>query len=246
MELIVDFFAVILIVLIIGNMIYFFGLLLFSGASVTIENLRVKFRNRMPSCLREKYEPILLKNFSYYRKLSDKSKIRFMLRLKKFLNSKKFTGRNDLQVTDEMKVLISASAVQLTFGLDVYLMEHFSEIFIFPDIFLSRGTDQYHKGETNARGAIVFSWKDFYEGYAIENDKFNLGLHEMAHALELSRRLDEFGYYFAQYFSKWSAIALYEYQNINNDRASFLRKYAGANIHEFFAVCVEHFFEAPC
>ena len=26
---------------------------------------------------------------------------------------------------------------------------------------------------------------------------------------------------------------------------SFLRKYAGVNEHEFFAVCIEHFFEVP-
>jgi Mlc titration factor MtfA (ptsG expression regulator) len=237
--------AVVVTLIIFGNFIYLFWLIIFAAASGMIEKLKIDYRSRVPSALHERYDPILLKSFPYYRKLSDKMKIRFMLRLQKFINSKTFSGCDGLEITDEIRVLISAAAIQLTFGLDRYLMDHFSEIFVYPEIFLSRVNDEYHKGETNIRGAIVFSWKDFYEGYAVENDKFNLGLHEMAHALELSKRLDGFDEFFSGYFSKWAAVALYEYENINNDRASFLRKYGGANIHEFFAVCVEHFFEAP-
>ena len=36
-----------------------------------------------------------------------------------------------------------------------------------------------------------------------------------------------------------------EYHRIRNDEDSFLRNYAGKSEREFFAVCIEHFFEAP-
>jgi len=200
--------------------------------------------DRVPARLQNQYEPYL-RNFSYYTRLSPRSRNRFIYRLHHFVTTRTFTGREGLEITDEIRTLISASAVQICFGLDKYLLDHFTTIVIYPDIFHNRRLDQYHKGETNVKGAIVFSWKHFQEGYAVENDKYNLGLHEMAHALELSRRLEDFDFYFAQYFSKWAAVALYEYKNINDNRASFLREYAGTNLQEFFAVCVEHFFEAP-
>lgn len=195
--------------------------------------------------LKKVYEPFLLSRFPYYNLLSDKKKFRFLIRLHRFQKVKKFRGGDGLIITEEMKVFTSASAVQLTLGLNYYTLEHFHTIIIYPGIFKAPLQDEWHKGHINLKGFIVLSWEHFKEGYETNADRLNLGLHEMAHALDLSRRIDSLQHYFTYYYSKWLQVALLEFENISNERASFLRSYAGVNIHEFFAVCVEYFFEDP-
>ena len=86
-----------------------------------------------------------------------------------------------------MKLLISATAVQITFGMRGYMMREFSRIIIYPRQYFNRLTEHHHKGEVNANGVVVLSWEDFYEGIRIPDDDLNLGLHEFAHVLALQR-----------------------------------------------------------
>ena len=47
-------------------------------------------------------------------------------------------------------------------------------------------------------------------------------------------------------YSNWLTVAKPVYESMKkNAGPPFLRSYAKSNIHEFWAVCVEHFFEAP-
>jgi Mlc titration factor MtfA (ptsG expression regulator) len=50
---------------------------------------------------------------------------------------------------------------------------------------------------------------------------------------------------FKMYLQEWLAIGEIEYNKLRSGIPGYLRSYAGENSHEFFAVCVEHFFEAP-
>ncbi|MCW3071140.1 MAG: hypothetical protein JWO44_1030 [Bacteroidetes bacterium] len=162
------------------------------------------------------------------------------------MEDKYFVGREGLVITDEIRVLISAAAVQLTFGLKDYTISHLHTINVFPKVFYSRLFETSFKGLTTQGGVLSISWDDFREGYASGTDKLNLGLHELAHALNID--MDEEGSYddhFSWHFEKWKAAASYELQRLKEGSITFLRKYASTNIHEFFAVCIEHFFEAP-
>jgi hypothetical protein len=68
----------------------------------------------------------------------------------------------------------------------------------------------------------------------------------MAHALKLDvLHGEEFDAKFSYYLHRWLKIGEKEFISMNKGRASFLHEYGGSNEHEFFAVCVEHFFEAP-
>lgn len=182
----------------------------------------------------------------YFRNLSPDAQEVFVTRLFQFMEDKKFIGREGLVITDEIKVLISASAVQLTFGLKDYMISHLYAINVFPRIFFSKYLNANLKGLNTQSGVLSLSWNDFKEGYAIEDDKVNLGLHELAHALYID--LDEEGNYdehFSAYFEKWEDIAMKDYLELKEKKITFFREYGGTNMHEFFAVCVEHFFEAP-
>ena len=195
--------------------------------------------------IRNKLEPVLNEHFEYYKHLPEPLKLKFLLRTSVWMKRKRFSGREGLVVTEEMKMLISASAIQLTFGLSDFQLNHFSEIVIYPDVFLSTATNNLHRGETSMKGYIVLSWKHFLEGYKFSSDKLNLGLHELAHALDLSRIVKSTDPFFHAYFVKWMAASNTEFNAVNEEEQHFLRNYAGTNQREFFAVCVEHFFEDP-
>ena len=192
---------------------------------------------------------VLEKHFQFYRKLSEQRKKYFRHRIHAFIENYRFVGREGLDVTEEMKVKIAATAVMLTFGMREYLPDLFEVIIIYPDVFESQNGD-YHKGEFNpAAGAIVFSWKDFKEGIDFDNDNLNLGLHEFAHVLHLNamgrKRL---GASFTIYSDMFEKIREYSSVPYNRDKimnSGYLREYAYTNQYEFMAVVFEYFFETP-
>lgn len=189
---------------------------------------------------------ILQAHFAYYRALSATDRARFVSRVAQFISLKSFIPRMFKVVTPEMKVLISAAAVQLTFGLPEICLQHFRRIIIYPDAYYSTVNKQMHKGEVNPQaGAIVLSWKNFLSGYANPDDAYNLGLHEMAHALELENLIEnrEYAFFPEEAWADFRQEALQISEGIKSGQHDFFRNYAGTNEKEFFAVAVENFFE---
>lgn len=194
------------------------------------------------------YREILIKYFPYYSGLDNRQKNIFEQKLLYFILSKKFIPRQFKEVTHEMKVMIGACAVQLTFGLPRVYLSHFDKILIYPDDYYSSITRRFHKGEVNpAFGAIVLSWKSFVNGYIHPTDSINLGLHEMAHALRLENLIhnDEYGFFDDELVERFDEVANLMCNLAEATDESFLRKYACVNAHEFFSVAVENFFERP-
>lgn len=193
----------------------------------------------------QRYREILAKYFTYYQQLSPKNKARFELKVTNFIYGKKFIPRQVAEVTEEAKVLIAASAVQLTFGLPNVYLRHFNKILVYPNEYYSSITKRYHKGEVNPRfGIIVLSWQAFVDGYINQTDSLNLGLHEMAHALRLEDKIRQdheiFDENYLEQFDNWA-------EKICSDADAgspvFFRPYACVNRDEFFSVVVENFFE---
>jgi Mlc titration factor MtfA (ptsG expression regulator) len=194
------------------------------------------------------YKKILQKSCLYYRQLPLDQKPVFERKVQHFIMLKRFIPRQLSHVTPEMKTLIAATAVQLTFGLpDVYL-RHFRKILVYPDTYYSTISKKYHKGEVNpAWGIIVLSWRNFVEGYVNPGDSINLGLHEMAHALRLENmiRNSEHNFLDEELMQQWEVLSLRELYKIRKGEAHIFRDYAGADDEEFFAIAVENFFERP-
>ena len=198
--------------------------------------------------LKAKYKSILSQYNLYYVKLDERNKKIFEKRLAKFLAMKVFIPRGGLEkVTDEMKVLIGAKAIQITFGHPSIYFEHFWRILVYPDTYYSEINETYHKGEVNPRGFIIISWKNFVEGISDRSDGINLGLHEMAHALHLENAImnNEYDFLDGKKLNEFHYMAQEEMSMINSGERTFFREYAGTNFHEFFAVIIESFFERP-
>ncbi len=191
------------------------------------------------------YKDILGKYSRYYRTLSATDKNKFERKVCNFLYSKRFIPRNMEDVSIEARVLIAASAVQLTFGLPNIYLQHFDKILVYPNEYYSSITRQYHKGEVNPRfGIIVLSWNNLAANYAGSNRSLNLALHEMAHALRLENIIRRGKH---KFFDENLVRKLDDYAvKVCTDLESYsniFRPYACTNSHEFFSVAIENFFE---
>ncbi|MGB3848354.1 MAG: zinc-dependent peptidase [Tunicatimonas sp.] len=190
---------------------------------------------------------VLSKHFGYYQGLASDRQREFEQRVIRFVRKKQFIGRG-IEITLPMQVLVAAAAVQLTFGLPELVLKHFKRIIIYPDNYYSTITQQYHKGEVNpAAQAIVLSWKNFVEGYAQAEDSLNLGLHEMAHALEIENMVenDEYDFLPPAVWEQWQEQAADYRDQMTRRGSGFFRDYAATNDQEFFAIAIENFFERP-
>jgi len=187
-------------------------------------------------------------NSSFYNRISDRNKKYFEHRVIKFIDYHSFIGREGVVVTEDMKLLIAATAVKLTFGYRSYLFSIVDRVVVYPKDYFSTTSNMQHKGEVNPKyKTIVFSWKDFEEGIKIENDNMNLGLHEFTHAMHfsfLSERTSSSNYFKRNFKKLLDFLEDVDERNklIN---AGYLREYAFENQYEFLAVLVEHFFETP-
>ncbi len=191
---------------------------------------------------------ILETEFHFYQLLSKKHKRQFRHRVATFIATKKFIGREHLEVTDRMKVLIASVGCMLSFGRKNYEYSLIDFVLIYPEEFYSTANDSHHKGEFNPREkALVLSWKDFENGYRITDDNLNLGIHEFMHAMQLearkSRDLD------AARFTKQfqNILKRLTHQEVKDklDETRYFREYAFTNQYEFMAVLAEYFIESP-
>jgi MtfA peptidase len=184
--------------------------------------------------------------FPYFNTLSPEFQKRFLKRCLHFISSKNIKGADGFEVNTNVKAIISASAVQLSLGLDTWDYDYFIDIIIHPHTFTNEFTQREHKGETNLGGYIKFSWLSFIQGYKNPNDNINLGIHEFTHALRFNGiRGNEEDYFMKYFFTRWLHSAYSAFNDLKAGRPSVFRKYGGANMNEFISVCVEHYFESP-
>ena len=199
--------------------------------------------------LDSKQKQILLKEFTFYKNLKPKHRVYFEHRVVSFIKDKKFVGRDGLLVTEEMRILISATAVMLTFGFRDYYIGLIDNIFIYPNEFYSTFNQNYHKGEFNPKlQTLVLSWSDFEKGFDSSNDNINLGIHEFAHAIHLNsfKERDVSSTLFVDSFKELMAL-LAANEPLRNSliESRYFREYAYTNQYEFVAVIIETFMESP-
>lgn len=193
---------------------------------------------------------VLIEYIKFYNRLSPRYKSYFEHRVLQILNRIEFIGK-DITVTEEMKTIISATLVKLTFGLRDYKIKSVERVILYPDEFYSQTNKTLHKGEFNlGYKALVLSWKDVLHGYAIADDNLNLAVHEFTHAIH-------FYYMQVRRSSTSAAIFLNSYVELINKldaddalktkliRSKFLRDYAYTNQYEFLSVLIETFIESP-
>ena len=189
------------------------------------------------------YHSVVSKYFKYYNRLNLDEQRKFLFRTYMFQHAKNF-HYIEVQQNAEMPILVSAAAVQLTFGLEKFKLSYFDDIFILRDDYHYGFYSRPFMGHVDQTG-IYLSWDNFIKGIAGETPNCNVGLHEMGHALayvNFVTRTEE-DKHFKKEFHNFSKVARPIFTAMQNGAKNLLGDYAATNYHEFWAVAVEMFFE---
>lgn len=247
-----EFFLIVIALTGLVIVIFLFGLTFFG----LLDDISIYFFNRplyihlyiMPKEISQEQENILQQKFKFYNRLSQRHKIYFRHRMACFIKKYQYIPREGFDVDEEVKTLIAATYVMLTFGMRHYLLNSFDKIIIYPESYLSTQSQEYYKGEFNPRmKAVVFSWKDFIQGYEVSNDNLNLGIHEFSHVVHLHSLKNNDGSSLT--FKKHHTRLVNEVNHPVNRQSlidsDYFRIYAYTNHFEFISVIIEHYFETP-
>ncbi len=188
---------------------------------------------------------VLIKHFPYFSRLVHPDQDKFISRLRKFIRAKIFVI-HDVKGYREMPILLSAAAIQLTFGLSKYMMPHFTIIQIYPQEFIGMEPMRILIGNVSGN-TINIAWKQFLEGYKNKYDRNNLGLHEMAHALyyqnfEAEENRDSV---FQDSFHHFTSLGDKVFEREKLLLVGLYSNYAMKNFQEFWAESIEIFFQSP-
>ena len=191
------------------------------------------------------YHSIVSRHIKYYNRLSLEDQRKFLFRTFLFRKSRKF-HYIEVKESAEMPVLISAVAVQLTFGLEKFMLNYFNDIFILKDDYHYGFYSRPFMGHVDQSG-IYLSWDNFIKGIDGKTPYCNVGLHEMGHALAYVTFITETeeDKHFKKEFKNFSKVARPIFTSMQEGNKNLLGDYASVNYHEFWAVSVETFFENP-
>jgi hypothetical protein len=162
-----------------------------------------------------------------------------------FLAERRITGIGT-EASEELKLLVAASAVTLSAGWPEYEWDQLAEVLLYPGSF--DRDYQFRSAElaglAHPWGTLILSVPSLSRSFEIPDDGYHVGLHEFAHLLDKegvsfdgippgldSKRTEE-----------WIAVQRKEMELLREGR-SVLDPYGAENAAEFFAVSVEGFFE---
>lgn len=192
-----------------------------------------------------KFDSWLTAYNSYYRDIPRPLRQRFLQRVVEFMETKKFDYIG-IAPDEKMPLLISAAAIQLTFGLDKYTLDFFDTIHVLRRDYRYGLYNVPFEGHVSSDG-IYLSWDSFLKGYADYTDANNVGVHEMAHALAYVNFMagpnDGIDHAFQKRFTDFSKVARPVFDGMRNGGNNVLGSYAATSYNEFWAVSAEYFFE---
>jgi Mlc titration factor MtfA (ptsG expression regulator) len=190
----------------------------------------------------------LLRSYDHYERLDPEARSRIEDDVRLFLLEKRITGVK-VEVTDELRLLVAASAATLSLGWPEYEWDQLTEVLLYPDDFdrdYRIGGDE-RAGETHPWGTVILSVPALLESFEHPDDAFHVGLHEFAHLLDVEH--SDFGGIPAGLDGgrarEWARVAEQEMDRLQRGRRSAFDDYGAHEPAEFFAVAVEAFFEIP-
>jgi hypothetical protein len=204
----------------------------------------------------EPWRKILERRVGFYQALPEQSdaRRRFEDDVRIFLAEQRIYGAGEgdarLEIDDETRLLIASSAAILGHGMPAFEWPHMRDIVVHPRAFdenYSNEGESNISGMVHVQGPILYSERDLKLGFR-RHDGHNVGLHELAHVLDLADGRADGVPVGAAWVSSapWLDVVTDRLRKLRQDRyPHVLRDYAATNEAEFFAVAVETFFERP-
>lgn len=194
------------------------------------------------------WEAILAHRAPFWRRWPEAVRAHARPLLQAFAGEQTFVGAQGFEITDEVRVVVSACAVRPVLQLGLGLYDGITEIVVYPfDRLTVPGHGDRVLGVAHHHGAVVLAWPAVLRGLARPDDGHDTALHEFVHALDLADgEMDGRPPLRAQGdLDPWSRALAARLEVLQSGGPAVLDPYAGTNLPELFAVASEHFFERP-
>ena len=206
---------------------------------------------------------IIRRNIAFFSQLSASNQAELLGHIQVFLAEKRFEGCADLELTDEIRVTITAQACLLLLHRETDYFPSLLTILVYPSTYMveeKRPIEEHiweegtvtRLGETGRRmGSLVLSWDAVKAGAADPSNGKNVVLHEFAHQLDYENYAADGvpGLATREQQLAWSEVMSSEFASLRaadeTGIPTLLDTYGATNPAEFFAVSVEAFFEQP-
>jgi MtfA peptidase len=221
------------------------------GAAVALHGAFARRGRRRRAALAapfpEQWRRILEERYDHYDRLPDELRGRFEDDLRLFLSEARITGVG-VEVTDELRLLVGASAVTLSLGWPDYEWDQLAEVLLYPQPFdRDWGFESPEMvGQAHVWGTVILSAPSLLESVEDADDAYHVGLHEFAHLVDMERNAADGipNGMPAGLAREWIAVAEQEMKRLRSGRDSVIDEYGAESLVEFLAVAVEAFFEA--
>jgi MtfA peptidase len=208
------------------------------------------------------WQEVLEHQVMLYSLLSDEEKTKLHRDIAVFASEKSWEGCGGQEITDAVKVVISAHACLLTLNIEHNFYPNLESILVYPSGYTSVSRKlrpggfveegiSARIGEAWSSGPVILSWEDVLAGSLGHSGANNVTLHEFAHKLDMLSggadgvpELDS-----NEAYETWADVMSWHYEqmllHIHHHGHSYLNPYAATSPAEFFAVAVETFFMRP-
>lgn len=211
------------------------------------------------------WEDIVRRNVAHYCMLNDAERAQLRALIQIFIAEKTWEGAGSLDLTDEIRVTISAQACLLLLGLPHNFYRNVETIIVYPSTVVppqrklgffenaSAPVELSHPilGQAFQQGPVIIIWDAALQGGRHPESGHNVIYHEFAHKLDM---LDDAAdgtppLRDRAEYRDWVQTCEREYLRLKHDaergKKSFLNAYGATNEAEFFAVATEQFFDQP-
>lgn len=194
----------------------------------------------------ERWRRLLEERCDHYDRLPEPLRRRFEDDLRLFLAERRISGVG-IEVDEELRLLVAASAVTLSLGWPDYEWDQVTEVLLYRQDFDRDYSleDPELSGQAHPWGTVILSAPALRESFADPDDGFHVGFHEFAHLLDVSQA----------HFDgippglrggrerEWLELREREMERLRKGKSA-LDPYGAEDPVEFMAVAVETFFEA--
>ena len=208
------------------------------------------------------WRAVIERTLPMYEKLSLDERKRLQGHIQVFLAEKQFIGCAGLQVTEEMKITISAIACLLLLNERGQYFPKLRSILIYPTAYIINETTfvensiveerrEARLGEFWSADQVVLAWNTVKQDVLHWTDGHNVVLHEFAHQLDQEDGRAEGVPILLSHsdYAIWKQVMTQSYhqlcQDIERGGKTVMDRYGATNPAEFFAVATETFFEKP-
>lgn len=177
--------------------------------------------------------------YPFYQRLPEAEKKRFRSRIALFIMGSDFIPQIMKEVPEDVKAIVAANAVTLTFGKKDFLFPRFENIIINPKPLPTlQYPEKYHASEIyEPDGAVLFSAEQLVRGFLESNRYFNIGLYEYAKVFRIS--------YPNHAYPKFDESIWESLERISGFSKAWIEQWINLPDIDPVAVSIAHFFTFP-